>query len=93
MSTEPRSILVWLLVLVIFLGFELPAHYGLVPWFTLSRTVWTGEAWSPIVAVAVLAFLIALAGHLELHWSAVLLVTVAVAGVLAIASRLLERIV
>lgn len=88
MTEELRSLLVWT---VVFLAFELPAHFGLVPWFTLSRTVWNGEAWWPPVTAFVLAFTLVLLGHLELHWSARWLVLTALAGAALVASHLLER--
>lgn len=83
------SLAVWTLV---FLAFELPGHFWTgCPWYTLSRTVWTGEAWWPPVAVYVAVFTLILLGHLELHWSARWLIVTAVAGALLIGSHLVEH--
>ena len=90
MSLELRSLIVWPGA---FLLLELPAHYRLVPWRTLSATVWTGEAWWPPVAILVLAFTFVLTGHLELHWSARWLIAVAVAAGALVLSHLLAGIV
>ena len=88
MTQELRSLIIWTGV---FLAFELPAHFGLVPWYTLSSTVWRGEAWWPPVAFLVLAFTLVLLGHLELHWSVLWLILLAVAGAAFLFSHFLER--
>lgn len=88
MSEELRSVAVWT---VVFLILELPAHFGLVPWLTLSLTVWNGESWWPPVAAFVAAFVLVLLAHLEFHWSARWLVLTALAGAAVIASHLVER--
>lgn len=89
MSETLRSVLIWTTV---FLAFELPAHYGLVPWYTLSSTVWKGEAyWWPI-AVLVLVFTFVLLGHLELHWSVRYLIAVSAAAGALIVSHALEHV-
>ena len=89
MSKETLSLAVWTAV---FLAFELPAHFvANWPWFTLSQTVWKGESWWPPVAVFVLAFMLILGAHLELHWSVKWLLAVTAAGVALIVSHILER--
>lgn len=90
MTGELRSLLLWT---CLFLAFELPAHYGLVPWYTLSRTVWNGEAWWAPVGIVVAVFAFVLLGHLELHWSARWLVAVAAAGGAIVASHAIEKAV
>lgn len=90
MSVELRSLVLWT---VAFLALELPAHFGLVPWRTLSSTVWNGEAWWPPVAIFVLIFTFVLLGHLELHWSARWLIAVAVAIAALLISHILARAV
>lgn len=87
MTEELRSILVWTAV---FLGFELPAHYKLAPWYTLSSTVWHGEQWWWPVALFVLGFMLVLLGHLELHWSVKWLIVTTLAGAFLFASHALE---
>lgn len=89
MSETLRSVLIWSAA---FLGLELPAHYGLVPWLTLSSTVWNGETWWWPVGVCVAIFVLVLLGHLELHWSVKYLIAVSL-GIAALAlSHALERI-
>lgn len=90
MNIEFRSLVVWTSA---FLAFELPAHYGLVPWRTLSSTVWSGEAWWPPVAIFVLVFTFVLLGHLELHWSARWLIAVSIAIAAVLVSHVLERVI
>lgn len=74
-----------------FFALELPAHYGLVPWPTLSRTVWIGiKDWHP-VAYFVALFVAILLGHFEFRWSAGWLIAIAAAGSLAITVHILTR--
>lgn len=89
LNPELRSVLVWTFA---FLAFELPAHYKLVPWSTLSQTVWSGEAWWWPVGLFVLAFVLVLLGHLELHWSAKWLIVVSLAGAALLVSHALARV-
>lgn len=57
-----------------FLTLELPAHFGWVPWPTLSRTIWDLESeWSP-VAYMVAGFFVILLAHLLWRLSAVALI-------------------
>ena len=88
MSEGLRSAVIWTAV---FLAFELPAHFKLVPWYTLSNTVWVGEAWFPLLAVFTAVFMFILLGHLELHWSARWVIVAGVVGALLVLSRLLEK--
>jgi hypothetical protein len=89
-SLELRSLLLWTGV---FFALELPAHYGLVPWRTLSSTVWGGEAWWPPVAILVAVFTFVLLCHLEWHWSVRWLIAVTVGGATIILSHLIEQAV
>lgn len=75
-----------------FLLAEVPAHrfVGWWPWYTLSRTVWTGIFyWSP-VALIVGAFIVVLTGHLEDHWSVKYLVGISILGALIIVAHLIR---
>lgn len=90
MTLELRSLILWTCA---FLALELPAHYGLVPWRTLSSTVWGGEAWWPPVAVIVAVFTFVLLCHLELHWSARWLIAVSVAAGVLMLSHAIKLIV
>lgn len=67
MSKLLIGILVWLPA---FLILELPAHFNLVPWPTLSATIWDGIKWWHPIAYFVALFVFILLGHLEMHWSA-----------------------
>lgn len=89
MTKELGSVCLWTAV---FLAFELPAHFRLVPWYTLSNTVWTGQQWWPPVGMIVAVFAFVLLGHLEAHWSVRYLIAVAVAGALLILSRAIEHL-
>lgn len=89
MNKELVSLIVWT---DLFLLFELPAHFWSgCPWYTLSRTVWNGEAWWPPVALYVAGFTAILLGHLEWHWSARWLIVAAFVGACLIASHALEK--
>ena len=90
MTEGLRSAVIWTAV---FLAFELPAHYGLVPWYTLSRTVWVGEAWYAPLAVFTAVFMFILLGHFELHWSAKWVIVAAVVGGMLVVSHLIEKAV
>ena len=89
MTEELRSLIIWTGV---FLAFELPAHYRIVPWYTLSRTVWGGEAWWWPVGVFVAAFTLILLGHLELHWSVRWLLVVSFVGAALFLSHAVSRV-
>lgn len=89
MSEQLRSVALWTGV---FLAFELPAHFGLAPWYTLSRTVWNGEEWWPPVGAIVAVFTVVLLGHLEAHWGVKYLIAVAIASAVLIASRAIEHL-
>lgn len=68
--------LVWGLFGIVFLLLELPAHWRLVPWPTLSSTTWDIEAtWEPFGA-CLLAILFVLALHLRFDVSALPLVVI-----------------
>jgi len=84
MSLELRSLVLWTCA---FLALELPAHYKLVPWRTLSSTVWGGEAWWAPVGIVVAVFMAVLLAHFELHWSVRYLLIVTAAAVALIASH------
>lgn len=59
-----------------FLGLELPAHYRLVPWTTLSAFFWEAEQeWTPTTWFVV-AFLFVLGLHIVKHLSVEALITV-----------------
>lgn len=88
MGLELRSLILWTCA---FLALELPAHYGLVPWSTLSQTVWSGEKWWAPVGIVVAVFTAVLLGHLELHWSVRYLLIVAAAAAALIVSHALSR--
>lgn len=90
MTETLRSALIWSAA---FLALELPAHFRLVPWFTLSNTVWHGETWWWPMAAATALFTLVLLGHLELHWSAKWLIAVAVGIAMLAISHALERII
>jgi hypothetical protein len=83
-----RGLLVWG---VAFFGLELPAHWNLVPWPTLSSTVWDGiKAWHPVAYFIALALAVLL-GHFEEKWSVGWLLAVAGIGTVAILIHLLTR--
>lgn len=90
MTESLRSIIIWTLA---FLALELPAHYGLVPWYTLSSTVWHGESWWWPVGVCVAIFTLVLLGHLELHWSVKYLIAVALGIAALTISHALEHLI
>lgn len=52
-----------------FLLLELPAHWRLVPWPTLSSTVWDLIKWWHPIAYFVALAMFVLLGHFEAHWS------------------------
>ena len=90
MTKELVSLLVWS---ILFFSFELPAHFWAgCPWYTLSRTIWNGESWWPPIAIYVLGFMVILAGHFELHWSARWLVLAGGLGVFLVISHALHWI-
>ena len=65
MSVGSRSDLVWSFWLLLFLGLELSAFFGLAPWTTLSSTAWTNEKLHPILRTVLFGFLIGLAVHIR----------------------------
>ena len=65
MSQLSRSDLVWALWILLFLGLEIPAAAGIVPWDTLSRTSWLDERLYPILRTLLFGFLIGLAVHIR----------------------------
>lgn len=89
---EWLSVAVWVAA---FLLFELPSKDvgGIWPWYSLSRTVATGEAWWWPLGIYVAVFMAVLLGHFELDWSARWVVVVAVIGVAMIVSRLVQEYV
>jgi hypothetical protein len=88
-TLELRSLLIWSAA---FLALELPAHYRLVPWVTLSSTVWRGESWWWPVGTLVAVFTFVLLGHLELRWSVRWLILVAVTATLLALSHEFEHL-
>lgn len=88
MSRLLWGVAVWLPA---FLLLELPAHWRLVPWPTLSSTVWDGiKDWHP-VGYFVALFMAVLLGHFEFEWSAKWLIIAALAGTAAILAHLALR--
>jgi hypothetical protein len=76
------GLLVWGAWIVEFLALELPAHFGWVPWPTLSSTSWDAESAWHTARLLFLVFLLVLAGHIVFKLSAAaLIVVVAVAAV------------
>jgi len=69
MTDLQRGLLVWGTAFVVFLAFELPAHFRWVPWPTLSATIWDAIKWWSPVAYFVAVALFVLIGHLDMHWS------------------------
>lgn len=90
MTLELRSLILWTCA---FLALELPAHFGVVPWRTLSSTVWGGEAWWPPVAIVVAVFTAVLLGHLEWHWSVRYLIAVTIAAAALIVSHAIGKVI
>lgn len=88
MSKLGWGIAVWLPA---FLLLELPAHYKLVPWPTLSSTVWDGIKWWHPVAYFVAILMFVLYGHFERHWSVGWLIGVAFALTAAVVVHVLVR--
>jgi hypothetical protein len=87
------SRLVWGLTVwtVAFFALELPAHWGLVPWPTFSRTVWIGEAdWQP-VSLIVEALMVVLLVHFVFRITAAALIATALLGGFAIVIHILTR--
>jgi len=74
-----------------FLALELPAHWNLTPWPTLSSTVWDAVRWWPPIAYFVALFLLVLIGHLDAHWSVRWLLGVSVLLAAAILAHLATR--
>ena len=74
-----------------FFALELPAHFKLVPWPTLSRTFWDLIAWWHPMAYFVLVAMVVLLGHFEKHWSVRYLIAVALMGTAAAAAHLILR--
>ena len=59
---------------------------------TLSRTVWDGETFWPVVLpVFVAVFVAILLAHFELHWSARWIILAGIVGAALVVSRLLEE--
>lgn len=75
----------------LFLAFELPAHFKLVPWPTLSRTIWDGIKWWHPLAYFVALFVFVLLGHLDMHWSVKWLILVALVIAAAILAHVATR--
>lgn len=74
-----------------FLALELPAHFGLTPWPTLSSTDWTAEAdWEPVRLLGIV-FLAVLAAHLAFKLNVFALISVAIVGALAILIHVLTN--
>jgi hypothetical protein len=74
-----------------FLALELPAHWGLTPWPTLSSTVWDLIAWWHPMAYFTVLFMVVLLGHFEFHWSAGWVVGAALIGTALIIGHLAVR--
>ena len=88
MSRLAWGLLVWLPA---FLALELPAHFDLVPWPTLSSTVWIGiKDWHPVAYFVAIAMVV-LFGHFEFEWSVGWLIAVAVALSVAVGIHLAVR--
>lgn len=85
-----NGILVWIVGwLGIFLALELPAHFGWVPWPTLSRTFWDAEAaWGP-TSLFVEIFLAVLLLHIVFRLSAAALIAVVVCAFVALGAHFL----
>ena len=88
MSRLVWGVCVWLPA---FLLLELPAHWKLVPWPTLSRTVWDAIKWWHPLAYFTALFVAVLLGHFEFEWSAGWLILLALAGSAAIGIHLAVR--
>jgi len=65
MSSLARSDIVWAAWLLLFLGLELSAFFGLAPWSTLSSTAWLNEKAHPLLRTVLLGFLVGLAVHIR----------------------------
>ncbi len=88
MSRLAWGLAIWLPA---FLGLELPAHFGLVPWPTLSSTVWDGiRDWHPVAYFVAIAMVV-LFGHFEFRWSVGWLIAVAAALTVAVVVHLIAR--
>lgn len=75
-----------------FLLAEVPAHIFVKwwPWYTLSRTAWTGiYYWTPAAMICTV-FLIVLVGHIDDHWSVKYLLGVSILGALIIVAHLIR---
>ncbi len=73
----------------LFLLYELPAHFGWVPWPTLSSTSWDAEAdWHPAKLVFAM-FLGVLLAHICFRLSVAALITVVVLAGVALTVHLL----
>lgn len=82
MTPVQWGLLVWGMLLLLFLGLEIPAIFHLVPWPTLSSETNDGITyWEPL-RVCILALLFVLGMHLAFRLSALPLVLVA-AGTIA----------
>lgn len=88
MSRLLWGIAVWLPA---FLALELPAHYGLTPWPTLSSTIWDAIKWWHPLAYFVALFMIVLLGHFEAHWSVKWLIGISIMGGAIILAHLASR--
>ena len=88
MSPLVRSVVVWLGA---FLALEIPARFGLVPWFTLSSTCWAAIKWWHPVAYFVGVALVVLYAHLEFRMSVAWLIGVACALTVAVVVHLAIR--
>lgn len=65
MSRLAISDAVWAGWLLLFLGIELSAFFGLAPWSTLSSTSWANEKMHPFLRTVLFGFLIGLAVHIR----------------------------
>lgn len=60
--------LVWAVWFAAFVGLELLAAFGVVPWQTLSSTAWGIESLSDVAKIVILAGLVVLTVHIVFHW-------------------------
>lgn len=62
------SYLIWAVWVLMFFALEVPGIMRVVPWRSLSETVWSLEAISPWLKVTALAGLIILTVHIVARW-------------------------
>lgn len=87
MSRFTDGLAVWAGWIVVFLALELPAHWGLVPWPTLSRTAWDAEtSWHP-ASLFFEAFLLVLLAHIVWRLNAAALIAVVACAAVALAAH------